>query len=115
MGLEDISLFRSLPNSAVFYPSDAVSTEKLVQLAYKTPGIKYIRTTRPKTPVLYDNNESFPLSDFKVLRQSKSDKVVLIGSGITLHESIKAHELLKKKKINQRPTTKKLKTNFKRI
>ena len=67
MGLEDISMFRSLPFSFVFYPSDAVSAEKMVELAYKITGLKYIRTTRSKTPVIYNNNEKFPLGDFKVL------------------------------------------------
>src|SRR3989338_6756319 len=49
MGLEDIGMFRSLPNSTIFYPSDAVSTKELTKLASKNkkPSIKYIRTTRP--------------------------------------------------------------------
>jgi transketolase len=97
MGLSDISFFRTLPFSFIFYPSDAVSAEKLVDLAYRTAGLKYIRTTRPKTPVLYRNNETFPLGDFKVLRQSDSDKLVLAGSGITVHEALKAHEKLKER------------------
>jgi len=100
MGLEDISMFRSLPFSFIFYPSDAVSAEKLVYLAYKTPGLKYIRTTRPKTPVIYKNNENFPLADFKILKESDSDKIVIAGAGITVHESIKAYEKLKQKKIS---------------
>lgn len=36
MGLEDISMFRSLPTATVFYPSDGVSTEKAVELAAST-------------------------------------------------------------------------------
>ena len=106
MGLEDISLFRSLPNSIVFYPSDAVSTEKIVNLAKsltaqnKTKNIKYIRTSRPKTPVIYSEKDKFELGEFKVLRESDKDKLVLVGSGITLHESLKAHEILKKQKFN---------------
>jgi len=98
MGLEDISMFRDLPNSSLFYPSDAVSSQKLTQLAYKSKGIKYIRTTRPKLPVIYKNSERFPIGDFKILKQSSKDKCVLIGSGITLHESLKAHALLKNTK-----------------
>ena len=100
MGLEDLSIFRSLFDSKVFYPSDAVSTEKIVNLCSKLRGIKYIRTTRAKTPMLYKNNEKFLLGKFKVLRKSKEDKVVLIGSGVTLHESLKAHHELKGKKID---------------
>ncbi len=100
MGLEDIALFRSLPNSIILYPSDAVSTEKLTVLAAETNGLKYIRTTRPKTPIIYKLAESFKMGEFKILKQSSQDKIVLIGAGITLHESLKAHELLKKQNIN---------------
>ena len=100
MGLEDIAIFRDLPNSKVFYTSDAISTSKILDLCSKIKGINYIRTTRPKTPIIYSSKDTFSLGDFKTLRQSKKDKAVLIGSGITLHESLKAHELLKNKKIN---------------
>jgi transketolase len=100
MGLEDISLFRGLDNSIVFYPSDPVSTEKLVYLSRKIKGIKYIRTTRPKTPVLYKNSENFLLGDFKVLRESNKDKVVFVGSGITVHESLKAYEKIVSKNVH---------------
>lgn len=94
MGLEDLALFRGLPESIVLYPSDAVSTQKLVQLVNKTKGLKYIRTTRGKTPVIYDEKESFSLGDFKVVKSAKKSRCVLVGSGITLHESLKAHDML---------------------
>ena len=100
MGLEDIAMFRALPNSIVLYPSDGVSTEKLVYLSAKTRGLKYIRTTRGKTPVVYSQKEEFKIGDFKILKQGKKDKVVLVGAGITLHESLAAYEMLKKSKID---------------
>jgi len=94
MGLGDIALFRALPDSIVFYPSDAVSMEKIVHNCSKLKGIKFIRSTRAKTPVVYKNSESFKVGDFKVVKKMSGSKVVLVGSGITLHESIKAHEEL---------------------
>ncbi len=100
MGLEDISVFRSIPNSIVFYPSDAVSCEKIVSDCYGLKGIKYIRTTRGKTPLIYSKRDEFPLGEFKIVRESKKDKFVLIGAGVTLHESIKAYEELKRRGIN---------------
>lgn len=100
MGLEDISMFRSLPNSIIFYPSDAVSAERLTKLCARLKGIKYLRTTRPKTPVIYKNKEKFKLGDFKIIKSSSKDKAILIGSGITLHESLRAYEELRRKKIN---------------
>jgi len=99
MGLEDIAIFRDLPNSFVFYPSDAVSAYKLTILSSKLKGIKYIRTSRPKTPLLYKNSESFKVGDFKILKSSGKDKAVIIGAGITTHEALKAYEALKKKNI----------------
>jgi transketolase len=95
MGLEDIALFRSLPKSIVLYPSDAVSTEKLVQLASSLNALVYIRTTRSKTPLVYKDKDTFALNDFKVVKQSQHDSAVLVGAGITLHESLKAYEKLK--------------------
>lgn len=51
------------------YPSDAVSTEKAVELAanIETDTV-YIRTNRPKTSVFYDNNEEFKIGKSKVVR-----------------------------------------------
>ena len=96
MGLDDIAMFRGLPGSVILYPSDAVSAERLVFLASQTEGIKYIRTTRPATPVIYGNGEEFPLGGFKAVKKSAKDKVVLAGAGITVHEALKAHDELQK-------------------
>lgn len=100
MGLEDIALFRSLPGSTVFYPSDAVSTQKILQQIHTLKGVSYIRTTRAPTSVIYSSDEEFPVGDFKIVRQNGHDQVVLIGAGITLHEALKSHVLLKKERIS---------------
>lgn len=95
MGLEDIAIFRSVYNSKVFYPSDAISAEIILNEMGNLSGIKYIRTTRAKLPIIYKKNEKFKAGEFKILKQSKKDKVVLIGAGITLHECLKANKKLK--------------------
>src|SRR4029078_4853560 len=56
MALEDLAMCRTQPNMTVLYPSDAVSAERLVALAAYTPGPAYIRTSRPKTPVIYSTD-----------------------------------------------------------
>ena len=90
MGLEDLAMFRAVPESVILYPSDAVSTERLVAEAARRRGICYIRTSRPKTPVLYSNEDRFPIGGSKVLRKSANDRVTVIGAGITVHEALKA-------------------------
>lgn len=96
MGLEDIAMFRTVPGSTIFYPSDAVSTERAVELAANTKGICFIRTSRPATAVLYNNNEPLEIGKAKVVRSSPKDQVLVIGAGVTLHEAIKAADELAK-------------------
>jgi len=99
MGLEDIAMFRTILNSVVLYPADAVSADKLVEEAAKHQGMVYIRTTRKDTPIIYPNGEEFPIGGSKVLRRSENDAFTIIGAGITLHEAISAYEDLKKEGI----------------
>ncbi|XP_008543728.1 transketolase-like protein 2 isoform X1 [Microplitis demolitor] len=94
MGLEDIAMFRSIPGSTVFYPSDAVSTERAVELAANTKGICFIRTSRPNTAIIYENNEPLAIGKAKVIRSAAKDQVLLIGAGVTLHEALKAADKL---------------------
>jgi transketolase len=102
MGLEDIPMFLSMPESLIMYPCDAVSAENCVKEMAKHKGISYLRTTREKTPVIYDNKEKFPAGKFKILRKSAKDKALVIAAGVTVFEALKAHDMLKKKKINVR-------------
>ncbi|KAM8799612.1 TKT Transketolase, partial [Eudromia elegans] len=99
MGLEDLCMFRAIPNSTIFYPSDAVATEKAVEIAANTKGICFIRTSRPESAVIYNNNEDFHIGQAKVVLKSKDDQVTVIGAGVTLHEALAAAEQLRKEKI----------------
>ena len=94
MALEDLASLRAVHTSTVLYPSDAVSTAKLVAHMADLKGISYIRTTRGAYPVIYANDEEFPIGGAKVLRQSTDDVVTLIGAGVTLHACLDAAERL---------------------
>lgn len=100
MGLEDIATMRAIAGSVVLYPSDAVCAEKLMEQMAQTHGVAFLRTSRPKTPVIYNNDESFPIGGAKILRQSAGDKVTVVGAGITLFEALKAADELAKDGIN---------------
>ena len=102
MGLEDLAMFRAIPGATVFYPSDAISAERLTETAARLPGITYIRTSRPKTALLYSTAEEFSAPGFKVIRQSANDAVTIIAAGITVHESLKAYDQLKARGISAR-------------
>src|SRR5262249_16803470 len=70
MALEDLVMMRAVPDATVFYPCDAVSTEKLVAVAAATRGVVYLRLSRPKTPVIYTPDTKFTAGGSATLRQS---------------------------------------------
>ncbi len=94
MALEDLAMMRAVPGCVVLYPCDAVSTSALVAAAAAHDGMTYIRTSRPKTPVVYAADEAFPIGGSKTLRQSGSDAVTVVASGVTVFEALAAHETL---------------------
>ncbi|MDQ2689031.1 MAG: transketolase [Chloroflexota bacterium] len=94
MALEDLAAFRAVHGSTVLYPSDANQAAALVPQMADTDGIVYMRTTREKTPIVYQPGEQFRIGGSRVVRQSGDDAVTLIGAGITLHEALKAADEL---------------------
>ena len=114
MGLEDIAYMRPIWGSIVLYPSDAVSTARLVACAAEAEGIVYVRTSRPDLPVLYASDDtSFRVGGSKVVVEAsaggspteaggegKKQKTLrqgplLVGAGVTLHECVAAHHALR--------------------
>jgi len=102
MALEDLAMMRAVHGSTVLYPCDGNSTARLVAAMADLPGISYIRTTREKTPALYDDHEDFPIGGSKTLRSSDADRVTLVGAGITLHEALEAARSLEAEGISVR-------------
>jgi transketolase len=95
MGLEDLAMMRAVEGSTVLYPSCATTAASLVDEMANRDGIVYLRATREKTPVLYGPEERFPIGGSKVLRRSGADAAAVLAAGITLHEALRAHDLLK--------------------
>jgi transketolase len=94
MGLEDLALFRTVPESVVLYPADGVATDACVQLAASCRGIVYIRTTRMKTDPVYAADEAFAIGGSKVVRSHEGDRLTIVAAGITLHEAVAAADEL---------------------
>lgn len=99
MGLEDISLFGSLPASVILQPCDAISTAKLVPEMVNHNGFAYMRTLRPKTALLYKMEDSFAIGGSTVIRHSEHDQLTVAGTGITVFEAMKAADQLQKEGI----------------
>lgn len=95
MGLEDIAMMAVQPNVTVLYPSDGNSTYRLLEAAAQHKGMVYVRAGRPKTPVIYGQDEQFHIGGSKIIRESASDVLTIVAAGVTLFEALKAHDQLK--------------------
>ena len=94
MALEDLAMMRAVSEMTIFYPFDAVATEKIIDLATKKHGNVYIRTTRAETPVIYSPEDEFLVGGSKTLKASEEDVVTVVAAGITLFEALKAYDIL---------------------
>lgn len=100
MGLEDIALFRSLPESCVLYPCDGVSTAKLLEICLMyQKGNSYIRLTRAELPPIYPVSATFALGGSHVVVAHEHDQVLIVAAGVTVHEAIKAATQLQQQNI----------------
>ena len=102
MALADIALFRALIGSTVLYPADAVATKRLVKAATDKKGIVYLRLTRKDTPVIYKDDEPFPLGGSKTLKESSNDEITIVAAGVTLYEALAAHKTLEEEGVSTR-------------
>jgi transketolase len=102
MALEDLAMMRAVHGSTVLQPCDANQTARLVAEMADTDGVVFLRTLRPKTPVIYDPSEDFPIGGSKIVRSSEEDAVTVVATGITVHEAIKAADELQESGVSVR-------------
>ena len=92
MALEDISFFRCIQGSVVLYPSDNLSTKKLLQLAIDSYNpLTYMRITRESLPNIYNDTHEFSIGGSKQVINHKKSKITIISAGITLHQAYQFH------------------------
>jgi len=97
--IEDLAIFRTLPNVVVMHPSDYVSTLELTKQLPELNKPSYMRTARNKTPVMYRGRESEIVIGKGITLRQGTD-VAIIACGVLVSESMKAAEQLAEKGIN---------------
>jgi transketolase len=98
--IEDFALMCSLPGVNVIVPADIVEARQAIEAAARTPGPFYIRTGRPKIPVIYDDSHRFQLGKAHLLREGKD--ITIIAVGIMVARALDAAEQLSQEGINAR-------------
>jgi transketolase len=92
MAIEDVALMTSLPGFVVMIPSDEVSTRALVFQVAKYFGPVYIRTCRPKAPIVHQNGTVFKIGKGVRLREGKD--LTILANGLEVFEALEAAERL---------------------
>ncbi|MBI5206446.1 MAG: transketolase family protein [Candidatus Firestonebacteria bacterium] len=98
--IEDIALMRAIPNMTVIIPADAVETQKALFAVAEHNGPVYFRTSRPKTPIIYDDKYKFIIGKGSIIKEGND--ITIISTGITLSIAKEAQEELSKQNINCR-------------
>ena len=93
--IEDIALMTSLPGFTVVVPADEHSTRALVTQAAQIVGPVYIRTGRPKAPIVH----SEPATDIAIGKGAllrKGSDATIVANGLQVWEALSAAEQLEK-------------------
>jgi len=100
MGVEDIALACALPGFVVMVPADEIATRALVRLAAEHAGPVYIRTGRPKAPIVYQPGARFEIGKANILREGRD--ITVIANGLLVQEAMEAACLCSEKGIDVR-------------
>ena len=100
MGVEDIALACALPGFVVMVPADEIATRALVRLAAEHAGPVYIRTGRPKAPIVYQPGVRFEIGKANTLREGRD--ITVIANGLLVQEAMEAACLCSEKGIDVR-------------
>ncbi|CAI8230399.1 MAG: 1-deoxy-D-xylulose-5-phosphate synthase [Methanobacteriota archaeon] len=91
--IEDLAIYRALPNMTVMHPCDDYSTQQLTMKLLNHNSPSYTRTARNKTPRIYEINDPRLEIGKGVLLKSGSD-VAIIACGVMVSKSIEAAKKL---------------------
>ena len=91
--IEDIAVYRALPNMVVLQPCDSIEAEKIVFALADYKGPSYMRMHRNPVPIIHSSNYKFEIGKGEILRDGKD--AVIFATGTLVHESLKAAQILK--------------------
>ena len=98
---EDLAIMRAIPNMTVIVPADSVQTEWVIREAIRFYGPVYIRLSRAKTPVIYDNRQQqFQIGKGVVVKEGGD--ITIFACGIMLAAALEAASSLQQEQISAR-------------
>lgn len=77
--IEDIAIFRSIPNFKIIAPADPYELESALEVALDIPGPVYLRTGRSPVQNVYMSKPNFRLGRATILREGEDATIIAVG------------------------------------
>jgi transketolase len=100
MGIEDIALATTLPNFTVLVPADAPAAKAATRAMFAHEGPVYLRTGRPRVPVVYENGLEFEIGKANELREGND--LTIIACGLMVAAALEAADNLNRNGVRAR-------------
>jgi len=100
MSVEETALACSLVGFVVLAPADETATKALVRLAAAHVGPVFIRTGRPKVPIVYAADQKFEIG--KAIEVVEGSDVAIVANGLLVAQAILASQTLEDEGISAR-------------
>ncbi|MCL4157412.1 UNVERIFIED_CONTAM: hypothetical protein GTU68_051889, partial [Idotea baltica] len=98
--LEDLTLMRVLPNMTVIVPADGTEAKKVIEAAASHQGPMYVRLSRAKTPIVFDDSYKFEIGKGNVLREGTD--IALVACGVQVPAVLEAAKILEEQGVQAR-------------
>jgi transketolase len=98
--IEDVAIYRALPNMRVVVPCDANEAMNAVAALNAIEGPAYLKLTRQKVPVLTAPESPFRLGAWTTLRDGVD--ATILANGALVGEALAAHDQLKAEGVSAR-------------
>ena len=97
--IEDLAIYRTLPNMTVIHPCDDVSAKELTLQLRQHDSPSYMRTARNKVPRAYTDESASHLKIGRGVVHREGSDVAILACGVMVNEALIACELLDKEGI----------------
>lgn len=98
--IEDIAIYRSLPNVRIIVPADANEAMNAVAALNNFEGPAYLKLTRQKVPCITAPDKEFRIGKWDTLREGTDASIVACGALVA--SALEAHDILKAEGVNVR-------------
>ncbi len=96
----DLAVMRAMPNMTVVTATDGAELKELIPAVAEYPGPVYLRISRADVPTVPGRNSAVEIGKGRPLREGRD--LTLVATGIAVHRSLEAAELLEREGISAR-------------